>query len=430
MRTRSRRAGLLWGFMNIPLVFQQLAIAVALGLLVGVQRERTVRHLGGMRTFTLITMLGAVCGLLSTSLGSWTVAAGFVALAAIIIIGNVVALDEGKVDSGVTSEVAMLVMFGLGAYTMVGDRVVAIAIGGGVAVLLQFKEPLHGIAHRLTDKDVRALMQLVLVALVILPALPDQTFGPYDVLNPHRIWLMVVLIVGISLGGYVAYKLFGEGAGTVLSGVFGGLISSTATTVSTARLVAARPETSAVAATIIMFASAVVFARLVLELAVAAPLQFRGMAGPVGVMFGVFAALAVGVWLWGRKRHAELPEQENPANMKSALVFGLLYAFVLLAVAAAKDRFGTSGLYTVAAISGLTDVDAITLSTAQLVNTDALDVTTGWRVVLVAAASNLVFKAGMVAALGNRRLFAIVAVLYGLGLAATIALFLVWPAAV
>ena len=415
--------------MELPLVFQQLGIALGLGLLVGLQRERTSARLAGVRTFTLITGLGFVCGLLAATFGGWVVAAGFLALMGIVIAGNLAASRKEPIDPGVTSEVAMLVMFGVGAYLTIGSFAVAIAVGGGVAVLLQFKEPLHGLVARLTDTDVRALMQLVLIALVILPALPDATYGPYGVLNPHRIWWMVVLIVGLSLGGYVASKLFGKDAGTALAGILGGLISSTATTVSTARMVATRPEASAVAATIIMFASAVVFGRLLIELGVAAPVQFTSMAGPVGVMFGVFTVLAAGVWLWARGQSAEMPEQENPTNLKSALVFGLLYAVVLLAVAWAKERFGTSGLYTVAAISGLTDVDAITLSTAQLVDAGALDATTGWRIVLVAAGSNMVFKAGMVAALGNRRVFAIVAGLYAVGIAATVALFLVWPAA-
>jgi len=152
------------------------------------------------------------------------------------------------------------------------------------------------------------------------------------------------------------------------------------------------------------------------------------MSGPIGVLFGVFALLAAGVWLWGRRQKGDLPEQDNPTNLKSALVFAALYALVLLAVAAAKAHFGTSGLYAVAAISGLTDVDAITLSTAQLVSSGSLDTTTGWRLVVVAAASNLVFKAGMVAVLGNRRLFGIVALLYAIGLVAAAVLFVVWPA--
>jgi uncharacterized membrane protein (DUF4010 family) len=183
-----------------------------------------------------------------------------------------------------------------------------------------------------------------------------------------------------------------------------------------------------VAATVIMFASAVVFGRLLIELGVAAPQHFANMSGPIGVLFGVFALLAAGVWLWGRRQKGDLPEQDNPTNLKSALVFAALYALVLLAVAAAKAHFGTSGLYAVAAISGLTDVDAITLSTAQLVSSGSLDTTTGWRLVVVAAASNLVFKAGMVAVLGNRRLFGIVALLYAIGLVAAAVLFVVWPA--
>jgi uncharacterized membrane protein (DUF4010 family) len=413
---------------DLPNMFLQLAIAVGLGLLVGLQRERASGWLAGFRTFPLVAMLGAVAGLLAQTLGGWVVAAGFLALTGVVVAGSALAPRRDERETGITTEVALLVIYGVGAYVTAGSREIAIAVGAGTAVLLQFKERLHGIAERLTDDDLRALMQFALVALVIFPALPDRTYGPYDVLNPHRIWLMVVLIVGISLGGYVAYKLFGSGAGVALGGVLGGLISSTATTVSYARRVAKSPEAMGAAVVVIMIASATVFARLMLELAVAAPAHVAEMAPPLAVMLAALGALAAGAWYWHHRRAGEVPPQDDPTELKSALVFGLLYAVVLFTVAAVKAHFGTGGLFVVAGLSGLTDVDAITLSTAQLVRDGGLDATTGWRLVLAAATSNLFFKAAAAGALGGRRLFAAVAALYVAAAGVAVLLFLFWPA--
>jgi uncharacterized membrane protein (DUF4010 family) len=391
------------------------------------QRESAASRLAGVRTFPLITILGTVCALLAQAFGGWIIALGLLALAGIILTGKIVALKEGDLDPGLTTEVAMLLMFSVGAYLVIGHRTVAIAIGGGVAVLLQFKGQLHGIVARLGEKDLKAIMQFALISLVILPVLPDRTYGPFAVLNPRNIWWMVVLIVGLSLSGYISYKFFGEQAGIVLGGILGGVISSTATTVSYARRTAKAPESSGLAAVAVMIASTVVFARLLLEIAAVAP-SFWPVAGPpLLVMLALFAAFSAALWLGDRNKPHEMPEQENPSQLKSALLFGLLYAVALLAVAAVKERFGHEGLYVVAGLSGLTDVDAITLSTSQLVKANRLGASDGWRLILLATMSNLVFKAAVVAVLGHRRLLMKVAVLYGLALAVGAALLLWWP---
>jgi uncharacterized membrane protein (DUF4010 family) len=414
--------------MDLTAVFQQLWIALGLGLLVGLQREHTAsRRLAGVRTFPLITLLGTVCALLAQALSGWILAAGFVAVAVMIVIGNLAILKDGPSDPGLTTEVAMLLMFGVGAYLVVGHREAAIAIGSGIAVLLQFKGQLHGIAAKLGDNDLKAIMQFALISLVILPVLPNRTYGPYAVLNPRQIWWMVVLIVGISLGGYIIYKFFGEHAGIVLGGILGGVISSTATTVSYAKRAADAPQSSGLAAIVILIASTVVFLRVLLEIAVVAP-SFLLTAGlPISLLLVVLAALSAVIWFRGRKEPSALPEQENPSELKSALLFGLIYAVVLFAVAAAKERFGNRGLYVVAGLSGLTDVDAITLSTAELVGVGRLSADHGWRLIVVALMSNLVFKAAAIAVLAHRRLFTKVALLYGVAFAAGALLLSLWP---
>jgi uncharacterized membrane protein (DUF4010 family) len=413
--------------MDLAVTFQKLGIALGLGLLVGLQREYAVSQLAGIRTFPVITVFGAVCALLGQEFGGWVVGLGAVALAALVVVGNVAKMRAGDNDPGLTTEVAVLLMYGVGAYLVVGHAPVAVAVGGGLAVLLSWKEPLHGFVKRIGPADIRAVMQFALVTLVILPVLPDQSYGPYGAFNPYRSWLMVVLIVGISLGGYVAYKLFGQQTGALLGGVLGGLISSTATTVSYARRVRGAPETAVLGAAVVVIASAVAFARVVAEVAVVAPDRFRRMAPPLAAMGVWVALLAVGAYFRARRAPADMPPQSNPAELSSALIFGGLFALVTLASAAARDAFGTRGLYGVAVLSGLHDLDAITLSTAQSVDRGEVEPSTGWRVVLVAALSNLLVKALVAGLLGSRRLLAWVATLFGGAAAGGAALLLLWP---
>ena len=411
----------------IPDIFVQLAVALGLGLLVGLQRERVDSAIAGIRTFALITLFGAVAGQLGKTFGGWVVAVGLIAVALLVTAGNLVRMPKGEAEPGQTTEFTALVMYGVGVWVVVGSMAVAVALAGTVAVLLHVREPLHAFVDRIGEKDLHAIMQFVLIALVILPVLPDRTFGPYDVLNLYQIWWMVVLIVGLSLAGYVAFKLFGGGAGAALGGVLGGLISSTATTVSYARRTKENPESARLAALVIMIASTVVFGRVLVEIAAVARNSFLALAPPIAALMGLAALLSLGMWFLGRKEKNEAPEQGNPAELKSALVFGALYAGVLLAVAFARDRFGTAGLYTVAAISGLTDMDAITLSTARLVNGGGVEPGTGWRAIVIASMSNLVFKAGIVAALGGLQLLWRIAVLFGVVLAGGGVVLWAWP---
>jgi uncharacterized membrane protein (DUF4010 family) len=355
-------------------------------------------------------------------------AAGFISLAAMIIIGNIMVFKEGQTIQGLTTEIAMLLMFAVGAYLVAGHEEVAIAIGGGVAVLLQFKGQLHSIASRLGETDLKAIMQFALISLVILPILPNQTYGPFAVLNPRQIWWMVVLIVGINLGGYIAYKFLGQKVGVILGGILGGLISSTATTVSYSKQTSNAPDASRLAAIVIMIASAFVFIRILLEIALVEP-SFLASAGlPILVLLVLFVILSAGVWFWGRRKgQTAMPPQQNPTELKSALLFGLVYAIVIFAVAAVRSRFGDRGLYVLAGLSGLTDVDAITLSTSQLVSAGRLDAEGGWRLIVVASMSNLAFKIATIAVLGHRQLLRLIVPFYGIVLVAGALLLALWP---
>lgn len=411
--------------------FRQLGVSLLLGLLVGLQRQYADSALAGLRTFPLVTLLGSLAALLGESAGPWPIAAGLVALAAIIGVSNEIRARTGDAGAGITTEVALLVMFLVGAYVVAGDWVVAVAIGVGVAVLLQFKVELHGLVDRLGDADVRAVMTFALISGIILPVLPDRTFGPFDVLNPFEIWLMVVLIVGITLAGYACYKLFGQRAGLLLGGILGGAISSTATVASYSRRTQEQPDMARASLIVICIASSVVFVRVMIEIATVSQTLLPSAAAPLAILGLATLAPAVIVYFRTTKESQPIPDQKNPTELKTALVFAAIYAAVTFALAAAKHWLGPQGLYVVAVISGLTDMDAITLSTARMVehteSESALAPQTAWRLIAVAAISNLLFKGVMASTLGNRAFAKKVAAAFAVPVVVGAVLVLAWP---
>jgi uncharacterized membrane protein (DUF4010 family) len=409
-------------------IFVRLAVALGLGLLVGVQRERAQDPLAGVRTFPLITLLGGLAAELSLQLdATWIFAVGLAGLVALLVTGYAVTVRSGAYRPGLTTEVAALYMYIVGALVVIGAVPVGVVMGGLCALLLHLKEPMEGFADRLTQGDLKSIMQFAAIALVVLPVLPDRAYGPYDVLNPFEIWLMVVLIVGISLAGYVLYKLLGARAGTLLGGVLGGIISSTATTASYARRAKGNRTLAPQVALVVMIASTVVYGRIFIEVAVAAPSVLPAMAPPLLIIALANVAIC-GVALLTLRGHAgELPVQDNPTELRTALIFAALYGVIIFAVAAAGDAYGDSGLYGVALISGLTDVDALTLSTANLVEAGRLDAGPGWRAIVLASLSNLAFKAVLAGVLGGRALLLRLAPLFAASIAAGVAVLQLWP---
>lgn len=343
------------------------------------------------------------------------ISAGVVAVAVLIRIANTPRSGRTIDDPGLTTEVAMLVMFGVGVLAGTGERALAVVLGATTAVLLDLRPELHSFASRISAEEMRAVMQFVVISLIVLPVLPDQNWGPYGAINPRRIWWMVVLITGFNLGSYLGYRQLGDAAGTVVAGILGGMISSTATTVSAARGSRHGQGSSAagIPGLVIQIASTVVFARVLVLMALAAPSQFQRMMPLPAGMLGIMTVLAGIVWWRNRGSKAIRPAAGNPSELAMALTFAGMFVLVLLAVSAAKAAFGNRGLYGVAILSGLTDMDAITLSTSQLAERGEIDGAVAGRVILVAALSNLVFKAGAVAVLGNRDLARRIALLFG-----------------
>jgi uncharacterized membrane protein (DUF4010 family) len=296
-----------------------------------------------------------------------------------------------------------------------------------MVVLLEGKTRLHDWVKRFDARELNAIARFSLIGLVILPVLPNRAFDPYGVLNPFAIWLMVVLIVGVSLAAYLVAKFLGPQKSTVASGILGGLISSTATTAGIARRCGPDAPSSQAGSIIIVIASTIVFIRVIFEVAAVAPGVVGPVLPPLGVMLAWSAAIAAGLFWLFRKKISGASAQEAPTDLKGPVAFALFYAVILFATAAAREHFGESGVYVVALISGLTDMDAITLSTARLMQDGQLEPATGWRVVLAGAMSNFVFKAALAAALGPPALRKIVIASFTLCLLGGGALIAWWP---
>lgn len=408
--------------------FYLLIISLLLGLLVGLQRQWAESPLGGFRTFSLVSVFGTTCALLAEKYGSWLMLVGFLTTLAIIVSSHLTKNRSLKTEyTSLASEFAMLLTFASGAIVYSGPIWLAAAISGIVAVILQAKIELHGLAARFSAKELKAIMQFVLISLVILPIVPNKTFGPLDVFNPHDTWLMVVLIVAISLSGYIIYKFFGERAGVLLSGILGGIISSTATTMNYSRLSKENEYVGLISnALIILIAWSIVYVRLFVEITVVSP-SFQAVWFPLITMFLV--SMLSTLWVWrsvSRQKPHGMPQQTNPTELKTALTFGIIYSCVLFAVAFAKNYFGQRGLTVVAVLSGITDMDAITLSTARLVETKKVLPAEGWPIIIISLISNTFFKGLLVGSLGGKRFFKIIAVPWAATLLAGILLLIIW----
>ena len=368
-----------------------------------------------MRTFALVAVFGTLSALLSTKLGSpWLLIAGLLAVAGMIIAAYINKPSDETNDPGTTTVIALLLCYGLGAMIWYGLAKLAIMLAIGVTTLLYFKPELRGISQRLTRRDLVAVLQFSVLTFIVLPILPDQSYGPYGAFNPHQAWLMVVLISGISLAGYAAMHTAGTRYGAPLLGFLGGLASSTATTLIYAKHAKSNRAMLNLAASVIVIAGLVVLLRL---LVVSATVAYGALPALLPVLLGgLLSGLAVVLYNWRKMKDTSelfIPETSNPAELHAAVGFGLLYVAVLLGAAWMKDIAGSQGLYAVALVSGLTDMDAITLSSLRLFNLDQLSERQTVTAIAIAFLANLAFKFGMVAFIGGWNLARQVATGFG-----------------
>jgi len=379
--------------------------SVGAGLLIGLERERHPEAKAGVRTFALIALTGTLCAMLAESTASpWLLPVGLLVSAGGVLAAYA-ADPKASWDSGTTTVAAAAVTYCLGAATWHGNAEIVIAIAIVATVLLHFKSEIEGFSVKLTPRDIASVLQFAVLSLVILPVVPNKGFGPYGALNPYHLWMMVVLISAVSLGGYVAVRLLGAKGPVLLLGALGGLVSSTATTLVYSRGARERPEMEGTAAAVILLANLVVLLRLSV-LAVAVMPAILPTMLPV-MATGIVATLPVAWLAWRRRTTGQVmenPELTNPTDLPVALGFGAAYAVVLLAAAWLNDLAGVAGVYAVALVSGLTDVDAISLSSFRLFGDGRVTAPGAVMAVVVALCSNAVVKATIVFVAGGASL--------------------------
>ena len=384
---------------------EAFATALGIGLLVGMERERRPDSAAGLRTFALVSMLGCLCALLGEKTGGpWMLVAGLLVISVAMVASNFSSRQEEQYR-GFTSEAAIIVTYGLGAAVWFGYATLAVMLAITTTILLYFKAELRDLSERLTARDINSILQFAVLSLVILPILPNQDFGPYNAINPRQVWWMVVLISGLALAGYMALRIIGARHGAAVLGIFGGLASSTATTMMFSRHAAAHGNLVRMSAIVILIANVMVMIRLGLVAGVVAP----HLVTPIAIVFacGIVPGVAMSLYGWrslGGAGDLPMPEVKNPTELKIAISFGLLYALVLLASAWLQDVAGNKGLYIVALASGLTDADASVLSTLRLFNLETIPGSEAVIAVTLALMANLVFKIGLVLSIGGGKL--------------------------
>ena len=386
-------------------LFQRLSVALAVGLLIGLERGWRGRdhpegeRAAGLRTHALAGLLGGVWGAIAvrtqSSGGAVALGLAFAVFSAAIVVFR---LREIVHDGtyGATTVVAAMLAFGLGAFAVVGDPQVAAAGGVAATALLALKALLHAWVQRLTWEELRSGLVLLAMTFVLLPLLPDRTVDPWGSLNPHAIWLMTILIAAMSFAGYVAIKTTGEDRGILLTGLAGGLVSSTAVTMSLARLAREQPERTRLLVAGMLVAGAAMVGRV---LVIVGAINWEMLSRVAPPLLAGGAVLAVGArGLMGRWQSASGenggPDVRNPFDLATVLKFGALLTVITVAAKIATGMAGQAGAYALAGLAGLADVDAITLSMARL-GGGTISRETAGHAILIAVGVNTLAKVAL-----------------------------------
>jgi uncharacterized membrane protein (DUF4010 family) len=378
--------------------FLSLLAAFAIGLLIGIERgwsdreEKEGDRIAGIRTFSLIGFLGGTWGLLAEALSTWIIAAAFLSVSALIIVAYVMDVRKNE-DIGATTAFAMMLTFALAAWAVQGNELFALGVTVIVMALLGYKPTLHRFLRKLEEKEIFAGIKLLVISVVLLPLLPNEGYGPWEALNPYWIWWMVVLISGLSFAGYFAIKVAGTRLGTLLTAITGGMASSTAVTLSLAQF-ARESITQKVFMAGVIFAGSIMFIRVVIEVSVVNASLLPILWPPLAAMFA--ALLLSGFILLKMDQKKEVDsgkdlELKNPFQIGMALKFGALLALILMLSEGMKEWFGDEGIYALSVISGLMDVDAITLSLSRM-STEGLEYEVAAMGIILASATNTMVK--------------------------------------
>mgnify|MGYP003332862521 CR=1 FL=1 len=388
-------------------LWHRLGVALGIGLVVGLERGWKTRdkhegqRLAGIRTFALAGLSGGVLAALSLPDRFLVLAAGTLVVGALVVVGYVISAREQK-DFGMTTEFGMLATFGLGAVAVLGAPFEAVAAAIVMTLLLGFKTEVHAAVERLERHELFATLQLVSIAAVLVPLLPDRRMGPWESLNPRVIGMLVLLIAGLSYVGYFAVRVLGARIGLLLTAVFGALSSSTAVTVAYSKRARASRAPVALLAGGIGLAAATMSLRLLLAVS-AVHVQLLRLLWPTLAVLAAVPVLAIAFTV-ARARNEEAAQVElsNPLQLSTALTFGGLLAALSIATAGMQTWLGDAGTYAVATLAGFVDVDAVTLTLAHGAVSDGLEPLTAARGIVIAALVNTGVKAGIAATLGGR----------------------------
>ena len=379
---------------DLTILFQRFGIALALGLIIGVEREKEKSEaFAGIRTFPLIAVMGCTAAMINDVFAPWVFAVCFMSLVSMVITAHIFTASQRQ---GITTEVAAFLCFLFGGIVWWQMTALAAALAFVTVLLLATKKPLEDLSRKIGQQDIAAALQFGVITLIVLPILPDRTFGPLDVINPHTIWLMVVLIAGINFIGYVLIKTLGARHGIGLTGLLGGIASSTAVTLGFTRRSQKDRDFAPEFALGIVLASAIMFIRVLVEAFTVNPAVGKVLLVPISCAGGVGLLCCFFVWYLRRKK-AETPLQKesvkasNPFDLWPAILFGLLFGIILFVAKAAQVYLGTAGIYLSSVITGLSDVDPITLSLSNLAG-DSISTTVAARGITLAALSNTSVK--------------------------------------
>jgi uncharacterized membrane protein (DUF4010 family) len=394
-------------------VLLHLLVAAGLGALIGLEREQSESGgtFAGSRTFPLFALYGALVGAFFPTV---------LPLAIGVLVVPLTIAYAGKIwyeqDIGLTTLMASLLTAILGATAMHSDTgaVTAIIVGGVITVLLSVKQPIHEFADQIDKTERLATLKFILVILVVLPALPDRSLDVLYGLNPRFVWLMVVFVTGLGFIAYVLGQFLGPAQSIAVTGIIGGFVSSTATTVSMAEKTVQNETLYHVCAFAVITASIVMFPRALIEVAVVNPALLPRVAIPLGVMT-VVGVVAAGTLYWRTMSDetVEPGELKNPFRLQPALLFGAIFAVVLLVSESANEWFGTSGVYATAFLSGLADVDAMTITLSKLAAEGSVSTEVATAGIVIAAIANTLVKAALAWLLGTYRLGRLVSIALG-----------------
>ena len=406
--------------MDRPLLLR-LAVALGVGLIVGIERgwnsrlEASGQRTAGLRTFALAGLLGGVLAALAGA-DPVVLAAGLLVVGGFVIAVYVVTAP-GMRDFGMTTELALVTTFALGALAVLGAPFEAAAAAILVALVLGLKTEAHRLLHGLGRDEVMATLQLLLIAAVLVPLLPDRPMGPWDI-NPRVIGMLVLLIAGLSYVGYFAVRVFGARLGVLLTALFGGLSSSTAVTVAYARRSREALPHARLYGAGIALAAAMMTPRVMVEVGIVNRELLRGLLPTLGTL--ALVPLAAVAWINLRGHHPDVDHDVrlgNPLQLRAALTFGILLSLLFIAGDILQGRFGDAGVYTMAALAGLVDVDAISLSLARAAARE-LDPATAQRGIVIALLVNTTTKAALAALLGGAAVARTAAAALGVALVA------------